>query len=484
MLLRFDRHEKRLQSTTTTDAITVFFYTVNDGGVNLLGCNDEESVSFLNNKNARGVSGEIFSRNERVFCSLGKIELGKQKNARDELAAWSIQSSMGPLYKHVSTYHNGSSVSFTPFGMVEECYFGFILASYKYDHLLKENEDETHFSLVVPEEYTEIATVAHSQNKARFLGDTPSNLLTPTTFCEYAHEIFRGLDKIEIVVVEEERCREMGMNLMLSVGNGSAEPSKLLTVKYSGDSSTTRHKLAMVGKGVVFDSGGISLKPSKDMHRQKMDMMGGATMLLSLHAAARMNLPINATCTVPLVENMPGSKATNPGDIFKAANGIHVEVGNTDAEGRLILADALWYAQNCYGESPEFLIDAATLTGAIKVALGRIFGGFFTNSEAFSDLISGAAERGSELMWRMPLSAYYRKQLDSPVADCNNVGGPMAGASTAGEFLYQFVECEKWAHFDIACLKDESHMGAVYGRGATGRPIRAFYEIVRALSNN
>ncbi|ORD93885.1 AMPL [Enterospora canceri] len=481
MLLDFNKLTNKIQSNEKTDkTVVVEFYSKVDAEMVLLGNESRLPGEFR----AFGKSGEKFEKTEgsqtTLYFCLGELD-------KEESKAWGVQKAMGTLYEHISTYNNCSRIRFVAFDHVHSAYFGFIIASYKYDFLLKPKEDETKISLhlEVPKEFEEIAEVARAQNIARFLGDTPSNLCTPTTFCEYAAQIFDGVENVELNVLEEEQCRELGMNVMLSVGNGSAERSKLLTIKYTGNSNVNNHKVAMVGKGVVFDTGGISLKPSLNMHEMKYDMMGASTLLMSFYLAALQKLPINATCTIPLVENMPGSKATNPGDIFKAMNGKSVEVGNTDAEGRLILGDAMCYAQLKYGLKPEFLLDAATLTGAMVVALGSVYSGYMTNSDELHEKISTAANLSDEMLWRLPMSKYYADQLKSNVADFNNIGDRTAGSIVAGEFLKHFVENDvKWGHFDIAGLMCNGVLKEIYGKGATARPLHTFYELLKVLSRN
>ena len=460
------------------ETVSVFFYTKSGDNIVVYGDNENKFASFLTDQNANIAPGEIFICDGNILCSIGKEEI---KNDNHIEYNWSIQKAMGSLYSKISMYFSNKNIKFIEFQDISQCYYGFILASYSYEFLKKKPSETTPLNLIYSLKHEEIIQIAHNQNLARFLGDTPANLMTPTIFVSYVKEMFKDLN-VTIKILEEDQIKDLNMNLMYSVGQGSNEPSKLLTIEYNGDSESEIHKIAMVGKGVTFDSGGISLKPGADMHRQKMDMMGGATMLLSFKTAVEMSYKINATCVIPLVENMPGSKATKPGDVYKAMNGLSVEINNTDAEGRLILADGLCYAQRCFKNKPEYLINCCTLTGAIKIALGNVYAGYFTNNDEFSHLINKAAENSSELLWRMPLSGFYKKQLSSNVADCQNIGGRLAGACTAAEFLHQFVEDGvKWAHFDMAGIKDEGILNQIYKKGATGRPIPAFVALLKSL---
>ena len=233
--------------------------------------------------------------------------------------------------------------------------------------------------------------------------------------------------------------------------------------------------IALVGKGVTFDTGGISIKPAAGMAAMKHDMMGAGTLLATLKLVASLGLKVNITGTFPLVENMPGSKATKPGDVFFSMSGRSVEVDNTDAEGRLILADGITFAQQ---DKPDFLFDAATLTGAMTVALGSVYGGFFSNDDKLASLIYDSGLKTNDLLWRMPLSPYHRETLKSHVADLIDTGGRDAGSAKAAEFLHDFVdEGVKWAHFDIAGLMEKSFNCELFGKEATGRPIPTFWRL-------
>lgn len=213
----------------------------------------------------------------------------------------------------------------------------------------------------------------------------------------------------------------------------------------------------------------------------KHDMMGAATLLCSLKLAVTLGIKANMTATIPLVENLPSGTATKPGDVFKSMSGITVEVDNTDAEGRLILADALTLAQK---DSPRYLVDAATLTGAMVISLGRVYAGFFTEDDAFAKTICECGVECNDMFWRMPLSPFYREAMKSHVADINNMGGPDGGSCKAAEFLKEFVDTSKtkWVHFDIAGTMDKSYISEIHGKEATGRPVRSFVRLLEKIS--
>jgi leucyl aminopeptidase len=291
--------------------------------------------------------------------------------------------------------------------------------------------------------------IAEAQNFTRDLVNEPANRLPPLALAEraraMAHEA--GLD---CEVLDQDRMRQLGMGSLLGVAMGSSEPPALIVIRYrsSGGSADGRAHLGLVGKGVTFDTGGISIKPADGMEKMKYDMAGGAAMIGAMRALAQLKPSIPVTALIPAVENMPGSRAQRPGDIVKSLSGKTIEVINTDAEGRLILADALTYAQQL---GCTHLIDAATLTGAIVVALGHINVGVFTNDDALESRLLAAAAAEGEKMWPMPLDDDYKEQyLKSPFADLPNVGGRWGGAVTAAAFLKEFADPAPWVHLDIA----------------------------------
>ena len=248
-------------------------------------------------------------------------------------------------------------------------------------------------------------------------------------------------------ILDEKQIEKLGMGLFLGVARGSLEPPRLLVLKYEPEGAPADKTLGLIGKGITFDTGGISIKPSDGMERMKDDMAGGASVVAALRAIALQKLPVRAVVVVPMTENMPSGTATKPGDIHKGASGLTVEINNTDAEGRLILGDALWYARKL---GATHLIDVATLTGAVVVALGKITTGLYGTPQPWVDHVRAAADRAGEKVWQMPLFDEYREQLKSEIADMLNSPGRPAGSITAAMFLKEFAGDGPWAHLDIA----------------------------------
>jgi leucyl aminopeptidase len=266
------------------------------------------------------------------------------------------------------------------------------------------------------------------------------------------------------------------MGLLLGVGRGSAEPPRMLIARYEPAEAPTDVTLGLIGKGITFDTGGISIKPADGMERMKDDMAGGATVIAALRALALLRVPLRVVAVVPSAENMPGGRALKPGDVLRSASGLTVEVNNTDAEGRLILGDALWYARQI---GATHLVDVATLTGACIVALGKITTGLFASPQPWADAIRTAAHRGGEKIRQLPLFEEYKETLKSDIADLINSPGRPAGAVTAAMFLKEFAGAGAWAHLDIAgtAWADEAKSWAA--KGATGAMIRTLVELGR-----
>ena len=304
--------------------------------------------------------------------------------------------------------------------------------------------------------------VANGVRLARDLGNLPGNVCTPSYLAREALKL-RKSHGLKVTVLDEARMGKLGMGSLLSVSRGSREPAKLIVMEYAG-SDRKDAPLALVGKGLTFDAGGISLKPAAAMDEMKYDMCGGASVFGTLVAAAEQNLPVNLVGIVPSSENLPDGAANKPGDIVTSMAGKTIEILNTDAEGRLILCDALTYARRY---KPQAVIDVATLTGACVIALGAPASGLFTKNDALADALLAAGEESGDRAWRMPVWDDYQEQLDSPFADVANVGGRSAGAVTAACFLARFTEELNWAHLDIAGTAWTT--GA--NKGATGRPV-------------
>jgi leucyl aminopeptidase len=270
------------------------------------------------------------------------------------------------------------------------------------------------------------------------------------------------------------------MGMLLGVGRGSAEPPRLVTVRYEPGGAPPVPVLGLVGKGVTFDTGGISIKPATDMDRMKDDMAGGAAVICAMRALAELGTPTRVVGVIPIAENMPGSRALRPGDVLTSAAGKTVEVVNTDAEGRLILGDALWYAQQL---GATHLIDIATLTGAIGVALGKITTGLFGTPASFVEHVRAAAERAGDQCWPMPLFDEYKDQLRSDIADMLNTGGRPGGAITAALFLKEFTGGLPWIHLDIAGTAWAEENKPFMPKGPTGAGVRTLIEVGAEIGN-
>jgi leucyl aminopeptidase len=317
--------------------------------------------------------------------------------------------------------------------------------------------------------------LGESINAARMLINEPGNYLTPRVMAERAADL-GSVAGVTAEILDEKQIESLGMGLLLGVARGSAEPPRLLVLKYAPGGAPADRVLGLVGKGITFDTGGISIKPSDGMERMKDDMAGGASVVAALRSIAQQQLPIRALAVVPMTENMPGGKATKPGDILKSAAGLTVEVNNTDAEGRLILGDALWHARQL---GATHLIDVATLTGAVVVALGKVATGLFGGPEPWVDHVRAAAARAGEKVWPMPLFDEYRESLKSEIADMLNSPGRPAGSVTAAMFLREFAGNGPWAHLDIAGTAWAEESKSWQPKGATGAMIRTLVEVAR-----
>ena len=310
-------------------------------------------------------------------------------------------------------------------------------------------------------------------NLTRELVNLPGNICTPRYLAGEARKLARRHTNLSVSILDERKMAELGMHSLLSVGNGSEQPSRLITMKYQGASAKSR-PYCLVGKGITFDTGGISLKPGAKMDEMKFDMGGAASVFGTIHAAALLKLPINIVGVVAAAENMPSGRATKPGDVVTSLSGKTIEILNTDAEGRLVLCDALTYVSKF---SPEEVVDIATLTGAIIVSLGQEATGIFSNDDHLADSLLEAGIRTHDRGWRFPIWEEYHRQLESPFADLANIGTGGAGSITAACFLAQFAEDYKWAHLDIAGTAFKSSP-----KGATGRPVPMLVDYLRERS--
>ncbi|MGI9386940.1 MAG: leucyl aminopeptidase, partial [Methyloligellaceae bacterium] len=322
--------------------------------------------------------------------------------------------------------------------------------------------------------FSPLAKVADGVFFTRDLVSEPPNILFPASF---AREV-RKLNKLGVTVevIGEKQMAKLGMGALLGVGQGSRRESQLAVMQWKGG-ARNRKPIAFIGKGVTFDTGGISLKPPANMGDMKWDMGGAGAVSGLMKAVAGRKAKANVIGIIGLVENMPDGNAQRPGDIVTSMSGQTIEVLNTDAEGRLVLADALWYCQKRF--KPRFMIDLATLTGAIIVSLGHEYAGLFSNNDELSERLAAAGEATGEQVWRMPISDTYDKMLDSDIADMKNIGGRNAGSITAAQFLQRFTNDVPWAHLDIAGMAWSSKVADTVPKGGTGFGVRLLDRLIK-----
>jgi leucyl aminopeptidase len=363
--------------------------------------------------------------------------------------------------------------------MAEAVVEGAVLANFDPDRYRTGNDKKSVDAVAVtgPAEAAERGRIiAEAQNFTRELVNEPANRLFPRQLAIAAQKM-AAANGLESEVLEQVQMEKLGMGALLGVAQGSAEPPCLIVLRYRpATPAASGVHLGLVGKGVTFDTGGISIKPAEGMEKMKYDMAGGAAMIGAMQAIAQLKPPIPVTAFIPAVENMPGSRAQRPGDIVTAMSGKTIEVINTDAEGRLILADALTYARR---QGCTHLVDAATLTGAIVVALGHIRVGLFSNDAAMENRVMAAANAEGDRMWPMPLDDDYKDYLKSAFADLANVGGRWGGAVTAAMFLKEFAEDTPWVHLDIAGTGwiDDEKPKSPLAKGPSGVPVRTLVRL-------
>ncbi|MFC2059576.1 leucyl aminopeptidase, partial [Chloroflexota bacterium] len=319
--------------------------------------------------------------------------------------------------------------------------------------------------------------LAEATNLARDMVNEPSNYMTPTHMAETAEKL-GGTDGLDITILNEVQIQEFGMGALLGVAQGSQQPPKFIILRYRGTDSN-EIDLALVGKGITFDSGGLSIKPGEKMDEMKGDMAGGAAVMAAMSAITEIKPNINVIALIPATENLPGGNALKPGDILTAVDGKTIEIISTDAEGRLILADALCSAKKLNAKS---IVDVATLTGACRIALGDYCTGAFGNNQELIDRVIAAGAEAGELIWQMPMYDHYKEQNKSEIADIKNAGGRYGGAITAAKFLAEFTGDTPWVHLDIAGTSLSEKEQAYMVKGATGVPVRTLVNLVLSMA--
>ncbi len=448
--------------------------------------------------------GEIKGKLSEVTLihSLGKLPaarvviagLGKQQELSQDKVRGAIAETCRLLRQKevnsIATIAQGAGIAgITPESAAQAVTEGALLGVYSFRrHITKEAEygeikqltivdaDESNLP-ILEQGYHKGRVLAEATNLARDMVNEPANYMTPSHMAETAKRLAETYG-LELSVFEREQMQELGMGALLGVTRGSRQPPKFIVLHYRGGDST-EIDVALVGKGITFDSGGISIKPSAKMGEMKGDMAGGAAVMAAISAIAQLKPKINVMAIIPATENLPGENALKPGDILTAMSGKTIEIISTDAEGRLILADALGYAKKLGAKS---LVDVATLTGACVIALGKVCTGVFGNNQELIDRIIAAGAEAGELIWQMPMYDQYKEQIKSDVADIKNVGGKYGGAITAAQFLAEFAGDTSWVHLDIAGTSMSEKERNYLVKGATGVPVRALVNLVLSLA--
>jgi leucyl aminopeptidase len=421
---------------------------------------------------------------QKGFAHLLVVGLGKAKDFRLD----NLRKAAGTAVSHASYLKQKDFVVLAPSvkgckgeAIAQAIVEGAILAGYQFIHYKTKTEDIFKVEKVIVVNEKDLSSgvkrgsiLADAQNLARELDEHPANMATPLNIAKEAKKLARQ-ERLSITIYDKKALRRMGMGGIIAVSAGSEEPPVLVKLEYNKGKKLPLY--CVVGKGITFDSGGISLKPSKNMHEMKYDKTGAINVLGVMKAVAQLKLPIRVMGLMPFTENVPSGSATKPGDIIKSYNGKTIEVLNTDAEGRLILADALSYAVE---QKPKAIIDMATLTGAIIVCLGRHAAGLFSNDDKLATKLLQAGEETHERLWRLPVWPEYSEMMKSDFADLKNISEQgEAGSITAAAFLKEFVGDVPWAHLDIAGVEISKGKHAYLSRkGATGTGVRL---VIRAL---
>jgi len=438
-----------------------------------------------------------------VIHSLGKLPavrvvvvgLGKQ----EELSLDKVRGAVGETCRLLrkkgvdsvaSIAHGAGTGDINPESAAQAIVEGALLGLYSFRrHITKEAEQsEIRQLIIVDADEARLPALeqgcqrgkilAEAANLARDMVNEPANYMTPTRMAEEAARLAETYG-LKLEVIEREQMRELGMGALLGVAQGSQQPPKFIVFSYRGTDSD-EPDIALVGKGITFDSGGISIKPSEGMGDMKGDMAGGAAVMAAMAAIAQLKPRINAMAIVAATENLPGGSALKPGDVLTAMDGKTIEIVSTDAEGRLTLADALGYARK---QGAKNIVDVATLTGAMRVALGNVCSGAFTNNQELVDRVIAAGAQAGEKIWQMPMYEEYKEQNKSEVADIKNTGGRPAGAITAAQFVGEFAGDTPWVHLDIAGTSMSDKVRNYVVKGATGVPVRTLVNLVLSIIN-
>ena len=440
-------------------------------------------------KGKAGTSAVVYGNDRIAATRILLVGLGEKKKATldsaRKAAAQAAKTSVSLKVQKLSLALHKAFAGRFEFGALARAIMeGVCFGSYRYDEYVTGNEDGRSDLLKV--ELTDadlkIATklkkglssgtvIGQAQNYARTLANRPGNVIDPPALASAAKKLARSLKDVTCTVFDEKEMSEKGMGGVLAVGAGSKNKPRFIVLRYESGAKAAagRPTVALVGKAITFDSGGISIKPSAGMDEMKLDKSGGTAVLGAIKAAAELGLPVNVCGIIPAAENLPSGSSYRPGDIVTTFSGKTVEVQNTDAEGRMILCDALSYAVklNC-----DIIIDIATLTGACRVALGKYMAALMGNDEKLIKQLQTAADDSGEKLWPMPSSDEYAEEMKSKIADLKNIGSKFGGACTAAAFLRQFVDDKKWAHLDIASVEAFDKATEFASEGSTGFGVR------------
>jgi len=479
--LKFE-YEKNNTKTKfkTNNVIHILFYSENNSLLSKVLEKDKDLLNFFNKTIINKSTSSFLVRTEK-----GNFLLIRRKTEMDDLKLKYLQDLGGTIFNKIKSI-GCSEIKFYEDNpkILEQLCLGVLLSSYKFDNYKmgksKDIVDLKKITVVTEQNenfskmFDEIKNLAQGVFKARDLVWQPPNILYPSTFADECKKLKKI--GIKVNVYDEQQLDKMGMSALLAVGRGSRKDSRVVIMEWLGGKKNTP-PMAFIGKGVCFDSGGLSLKPPKSMEDMKWDMGGAATVTGLLESVALSKLKFNVIGVLGLVENMPDGDAQRPGDVVKSVSGQTIEVLNTDAEGRLVLADLLSWTEKKY--KPKFMINLATLTGAMIVALGNIRAGLFSNDEKISKAIFDAGEFTGEKVWAMPLDDDYDQLIKTEIADMKNIGGPGAGSITAACFLKRHVEKTPWAHLDIAGVtwKNKSTPSIPYG--GVGWGVRMLYHMIK-----
>ena len=478
--MKFRLDDKKINQVKE-DVLTVFLFE----GEKLPG-ELKEFEKYTKKEKFKGKEGECFespSFGKKGFEYLLLIGLGKKKEFDNNI----LRTAAANAY-HLGNSKNAKSIALK-FSLDKDSVCaaveGINLTSYKFEEYMKKKDEDKdtikEINIIAgkkfQKEMDEAIILTDAQNYSRIIDNLPPNVLTPNKFAEYAKKLGKE-NKMSVKVFGKKELEKMKMGALLAVNQGSVEPPVLVVMEYNKGKKYPLYSI--IGKGITFDSGGVSLKPSDGMHEMKFDKSGACVCLGIMKAVSELKLPVRLNAIIPATENMVGSKAYKPSDIITAYSGKTIEIRNTDAEGRLILADAVAYAAK---QKPKLLIDIATLTGAAFVVLGRQGACMLTNDEKANKVFEDAGNKTYERVWRLPLWKEYDKLIKSDVAEIKNIGGEKGGASTiiGGIFIKEFIGDSKWVHLDIASVDNIPGSHSYYAKGSTGVGVRLVSEALRKL---